>query len=335
MYNKRWFSIIIGSGLAVLLLVGLFTVMPVFAQGGGMMGNNGGGMMGSSGFGGMMGNEGNFGPGWMMGNTQGFTGTNRFGFGPGWMMQNSQDFSGTVPFGPGMMGMMGNFFTGDGGFSGMMGGFGGMMGGGMMVNPNNPFYTAPEPLTLDETSAVLNAYLADLNDSNLTYEDVMIFDNHAYAQIVEQDSGTGVMEVLIDPSTKVVYPEMGPNMMWNQKYGMMSGYGRYGMMGGMMGMMGGFNNGMMGNAFNFGSADNPAELTITPEQAVETAQSYLDTNFATAGLTADDHADPFYGYYTLHINQGGETVGMLSVNGFTGSVWPHTWHGQLLAMGGE
>lgn len=310
MLNNRWVSIVVGSALAVLLVVGLFTVMPAFAQGGGMMGG--------SGFGGMMGNGGNVGPGWMMGDTQSFTGTNRFSFGPGWMMQNGQNFGGTVPFGPGMMG-----------------GFGGMMGGGMMINPNNPFYVAPQPLTLDESSAILNAYLADLNDSNLTYGDVMIFDNHTYAQIVEQDSGTGVMEVLIDPTTKIVYPEMGPNMMWNQKYGMMSGFGGYGMMGGMMGMMGGFNNGMMGNNFSFGSADNLAELTVTPEQAVETAQGYLDSNFAGTGLTVDDHADPFYGYYTLHVNRDGETVGMLSVNGFTGAVWPHTWHGQLLAMGGE
>jgi hypothetical protein len=327
MFNNRWFSIAVGSGLAVLLLVGLFTVMPAFAQGGGMMGGSGsGGMMGDGGGfgpGGMMDNSGSFGPGWMMGDTQGFTGTNQFGFGSGMM-------------GGGMMGGMMN-----GMMSSMMGG--GMMGGGMMVNPNNPFYTAPQPLTLDETTATLDTYLTDLNDSNLAYEDVMIFDNHAYAQVIEQDSGTGVMEVLIDPTTQAVVPEMGPNMMWNQKYGMMSGFGGYGMMRGMMGMMGGTtngmmdgaNNGMMGGAFNFGTADSPAELTVTPEQAVETAQSYLDTNFATAGLTADDHADPFYGYYTLHVNRDGETVGMLSVNGFTGTVWPHTWHGQLLAMGAE
>ncbi len=124
-------------------------------------------------------------------------------------------------------------------------------------------------------------------------------------------------------------------MMWNQKYGMMSGYGRYGMMGGMMGMMGGFNNGMMGNGFNFGSADNPAEVTVTRDEAVTAAQTYLDTNFAAAGLTADSQADPFYGYYTLHVNRDGKTVGMLSVNGYTGAVWPHTWHGTLLAAGME
>ena len=121
-------------------------------------------------------------------------------------------------------------------------------------------------------------------------------------------------------------------MMWNQKYGMMSGFGRYGMMGGMMG---GFNNGMMGNRFNFGNTDSPAELTVTPEQAVTAAQSYLDTNFSDKALTADEPAAPFYGYYTLDISQDGKTVGMLSVNGYTGAVWPHTWHGKLLTMSEE
>ena len=52
--TKRWFSIVIGSGLAVLLLVGVLTIAPAFAQGGGMMGGSGGmgsgGMMGGSGF---------------------------------------------------------------------------------------------------------------------------------------------------------------------------------------------------------------------------------------------------------------------------------------------
>lgn len=278
--SKRWFLIAIGSTLAVLLLVGVLTIIPTLAQGpGGMMGGSGSG-------------NGGFGPGWMMGNTQGFTGTSQFG--PG--------------------GMMGNFFNGDGGFAGMM-------GGGMMVNPNNAFYTASTPLTLDEASAVLDAYLADLNDSNLTYKDIMIFDNHTYAQIVEKDSGTRVLEVLIDPTTKAVYPEMGPNMMWNQKYGMMSGYGRYGMMGGMMG--------------NSTGAVPPSEPTVTPEQAVTAAQTYLDTNFATAGLTANEHANPMSGYYTLDVNRDGQPVGMLSVNGYTGAVWPHTWHGKLLAMGAE
>ena len=57
----------------------------------------------------------------------------------------------------------------------------------------------------------------------------MIFDNNAYARITEKSTGIGAMELLVDPASLVVFPEYGPNMMWNLKYGMMSGAG---MMGG-------------------------------------------------------------------------------------------------------
>ena len=289
---KRWFAIALVSSLAILLLVGVLTIAPTFAQGpGGMMGGDG--MTG----GGMMG-----GPGWMMGQTQGLTGT--------------------TPFGPG--GMMGGMM------SQMMNGMTNGMMGGMMTNSNSPFFTA-QPLTLAEATNTLNAYLTDLNDSNLALGEVMIFDNHAYAQIVEKDSGIGVMEVLVDPTSKAVFPEMGPNMMWNLKYGMMSGFGGYGMMGMMMGGQAGFG-GMMGQT---DTADPSAEMTVTPEQAVEAAQTYLDTYFSEARLTVDTEADPFYGYYTLHVNKDGQTAGMLSVNGYTGQVFPHTWHGKLIEMSGE
>jgi hypothetical protein len=267
------------------------------------------------------------GSGGMMGNTQGFTGTTPFGpggmmGGPGGMMGNTQGFTGTTPFGPG--GMMGGMM------SGMMNGMMNSMMGGMMMNSNSPFFTA-KTLTLAEATETLNAYLVDLNDSNLKLDEVMIFDNHAYAEIIEQDSGIGVMEVLVDPTTKAVFPEMGPTMMWNLKYGMMSGFGGYGMMGMMMG--GGFGpNNMMGNS---GAVDISAEMPITPEKAVEAAQTYLDTYFKEANLTVEPKADPFYGYYTLHVNKDGQTAGMLSVNGYTGQVFPHTWHGKLLEMSGE
>ena len=45
-----------------------------------------------------------------------------------------------------------------------------------------------------------------------------------------------------------------------------------------------------------------------------------------------DEAEAFYGYYTLHILKNGQVEGMLSVNGYTGAVWYHTWHGPFLGM---
>jgi hypothetical protein len=43
-------------------------------------------------------------------------------------------------------------------------------------------------------------------------------------------------------------------------------------------------------------------------------------------------ADTFYGYYTIHVLRDGQVYGMLSVNGTTGQVWYHTWHGDFIAM---
>jgi hypothetical protein len=300
--SKRWFLPLIGSGLAVLLLVGLLVIGPAFAQGPG-------GMMGGGGYSGTM--PGGYGPGGMLGYNQTYTGTVPYGYGPG-MMGN----------GFGMMGMMGTGFGHD-----MMGSFG-----------SNALFGI-EPLSLDQAQTAVQDYLTRLDDADLAVGEVMVFDNHAYAQVVEQGSGIGAFEVLVDPVTLAVSPEPGPNMMWNSKYSPMTGFGGFGPMG-MMGMMGSFgfqgqNNmtvpgGMMGGTT---IPDLPSELPFSPADAVEAAQRYLDVYLP--GAQADEHADAFYGYYTLHLLRDGETVGMLSVNGYTGQVFLHTWHGDLVEMGGE
>ena len=73
-----------------------------------------------------------------------------------------------------------------------------------------------------------------------------------------------------------------------------------------------------------------ADMDINPEQAIASAQDYLDSNLP--GTEVENHADPFYGYYTLHVTRDGEVVGMLSVNGFSGDVFLHTWHGDFIEM---
>jgi len=40
------------------------------------------------------------------------------------------------------------------------------------------------------------------------------------------------------------------------------------------------------------------------------------------------------GYYTLHILEDSETIGMLSVNAYTGQVFHHHWHGDFIEMSG-
>ena len=47
------------------------------------------------------------------------------------------------------------------------------------------------PLTLEQAEAAVQDYLASLGDEDLSLGEIMIFDNHAYAQIVEADTGFG------------------------------------------------------------------------------------------------------------------------------------------------
>ncbi len=68
--------------------------------------------------------------------------------------------------------------------------------------------------------------------------------------------------------------------------------------------------------------DGNGEMPVNPEEAVELAQAYL--NRSSFGLSADEHADLFYGYYTIHTLRDGEVVGMVSVHGDFEQVFTHT-----------
>jgi len=277
--SKR-IKVTIGIGVAAVLLVAVFATA-AFAQGpggdfGGMMGSQGfGGMMGGQGFGGMMGSQGF---GGMMGG-QGFGGMmGGQGYGPG-MMGAGSTISGTTPANCPLF--------------------------GAATNPTNA-----QPITFDQAVAAAQQYLKSYNNADLALAEVMEFDNNFYAIVTEK--GTGAFELLVNRYTGAVYPEPGPNMMWNTKYGHMAG------LGGMMGRM-------MGDAWN----QQTGPLTVTVAQARATAQQWLDANQPGAKL-ADDETQ-FPGYYTMDFLKDGKTAGMLSVNGYTGQVWYHSWHGSFIS----
>src|SRR6266540_4710712 len=212
----------------------------------------------------------------------------------------------------------------------MMGGNGGMMNGSgsnMMGGSNgNTNFT---PLTVDQATAAAEKYLSNLNNSDLKLAEVMIFNNNAYIVVKESSTGLGAFELLVDSASQAAYPEHGPNMMWNLKY---SGLNHQYMMqngNGMMDMMNG-NNGMMsGNGWDSAiPAGVSAAMTVTPEQAIQDAQKYLDAKIS--GATAATDPTQFYGYYTLDYEKDGKVIGMLSVNGFSGQVFLHTWHGTFI-----
>jgi hypothetical protein len=199
----------------------------------------------------------------------------------------------------------------------MMGGYN-MMGGFNTTGSfekNDP--TNINPLTVDQAKQAIEGYLKNLNNSDLELKEIMVFNNNAYARIVEKSTGIGAMELLVDPTTLSVFPEYGPNMMWNQKYGHMGGYG---MMGGA-GMMGGYYN---------NSSSASTQMTVSAEQALQLAQQYLDQQYPGYKTAID--ADPFYGYYTIDIMKDNQPAGMLSVNGYSGQIFLHTWHGTFIEM---
>jgi hypothetical protein len=229
-------------------------------------------------------------------------------------------------YGPGMM-------SGSRTGYGMIGGQGGygMMGGAY----NNANVT---PLTLDESKVAAGNYLAALKNSDLKISEIMIFDNNAYVAVTEKSTGLGAFELLVDPVSRIAYPEHGPNVMWNLKYGGLNHQNmtlapalrsdasagvdsRAGMMG-SYGMMGG--NGW----YNTIPSNVTADMTVSPEKAIQAAQAYLDANLA--GTKAATDPIQFYGYYTLDFKNNGVVVGMLSVNGYSGQVFLHTWHGKFI-----
>jgi hypothetical protein len=193
----------------------------------------------------------------------------------------------------------------------------GMMGGGrgpgMMYNNQGwdddcsmvEGYTVPtlDQISIEDAQKAVERYTADW-DEGLEIAEMMEFEENFYAIVQEHDTGMGAMELLVDKTTGVVGPEMGPNMMWNARYGMHR-------RGGMMGVSGETN-------------------SISEDRAIEIAQTWLDKN--KPGVNAEEHADPFYGYYTIHTMRDGEIEGMLSVHGATGQVWYHTWHGDFVQM---
>ncbi len=200
-------------------------------------------------------------------------------------------------YGPGMMGRGG---PGNGSW-----GMGpGMMGGN--ASQGWGYTSGGTPLTLEQAVESARQYLASYANPDLVLTEVMEFSSNFYAEVAEQSTGVHAFEFLIDRFTGYAYPEPGPNMMWNTKYGHMGG------------MMGGWGTSQTG------------ALSVSPEQAQEIAQQWLDRYLP--GTSIAQEADAFYGYYTIHVMKGDQIYGMLSVNGYTGEVWYHTWHGDFINM---
>ena len=187
-----------------------------------------------------------------------------------------------------------------GGFRGMMGGYQYGYGNGYLA----PYANTSAPLNITSALTVANNYLASIGNADLAVKEVEEYTNNFYVQVKEKSTGTGAFELIVNKYTGLAYPEMGPNMMWNTKYGMM----RSGVLGGI-----------------FGAPTTATTVTVT--QAAAYAQQFLNAYFPN---TTTGDATTFYGYYTIEVLSNGSPYGMLSVNGYTGQVWFHNWHGTFI-----
>jgi hypothetical protein len=172
---------------------------------------------------------------------------------------------------------------------------GGSPAGGLFSGLGAP---TGQRITMDQAQHDLQTAVNQTGNADLRLDEILEFTGNFYAIVKEKSTGMGAFELLVDPSSGAVFPEYGPNMMWNAKYGMMGGWG-------------------------------PAQMTVSASQATEIAHRWLEQN--QPGSTTEA-PDTFYGYYTLHILKGGKITGMLSVNGASGQVWYHSWHGAFIRM---
>ena len=159
-------------------------------------------------------------------------------------------------------------------------------------------------ISMDKAQQSVQSFIDRTGDKDLTIDELMEFDQNFYALIKEKSTGIGAFELLVNKTTGTVGYEPGPDMMWNAKYGMMRGFG-----------------GMMG------SGSPSAAMTVTPDGAAQIAQGWLDQR---GGGYSAGTPDAFYGYYTFHFLKDGRIAGMLSVNGASGQVWFHSWHGNFI-----
>jgi hypothetical protein len=164
----------------------------------------------------------------------------------------------------------------------------------------SPVFSPFEPVeNIQEAKELADQYLTR-NYPLLDIEEIMEFSNNYYIIAKEADTGTAALELLIDRNTGRTALEPGPNMMWNTKYG------------------------------HHSRLTNPTTIMpIATDSAIISAQEWLNRNIP--GYRVEE-TTVFYGYYTMDLSEKDKIYGMLSVNGYSGEVWYHSWHGEFMTM---
>ncbi|MGA3111096.1 MAG: hypothetical protein ABSE15_03590 [Candidatus Bathyarchaeia archaeon] len=184
---------------------------------------------------------------------------------------------------------------------------------------------ATKGISVDQAVTAAQTYLTRMGYPNLGIKMMQEYSNTYYAQVVEQNNGTGAFELAVNKNTGVVTPMQGPILMWNTKYGT-TGTGMMGYLtttspssSGMMGGSGGMMTWLRGTP--------TTNMAVTMEQARTYARQYLDANYTGATV---GQVTTFYGYYTMQVMKNGNVFGIMGVYGNTGQVMYYSWCGSFM-----
>lgn len=155
---------------------------------------------------------------------------------------------------------------------------------------------AVTPLSHEEARRILDGYLTSLANDNYVVGEFEEYSHNFYASIIDRRTGQGVFELLIDRYSGATHLEP-QSMMWNSRYGMMGAY-------------------------------RAADMIINQQEALKIAQHFLETAYPGTNVS---EIVAYPGYYTIMTTLDGRHYGMLSVNGYSGEVWYHTWHGAFIS----
>jgi hypothetical protein len=190
----------------------------------------------------------------------------------------------------------------------MGGGMGsGMMGAGSMVSNmmsntiSDGFLDVLSPLTsADQARLAIEAFITSSN-SSLQISELWEYGT-VYKAELSDTTGAMAFDLVADKFTGVVMPEMGMSMMLNASYGK----GMY-------------------KTSAFGR-----KLTVTPAQATDNAQTFINNN--GLGYTLLGSAEAYPGYYKFHTTSGGAFGPDIMVDGYNGQIWMNTLYGLPIAQ---
>ncbi len=182
---------------------------------------------------------------------------------------------------------------GDGsGYGYGMGGVGGMISGMMENTVAYGYLDIFTPITTQQEAQTAIQGFIDLAYSDLAISELWEYGSVYRAELSDTD-GAKAFDLIADKLTGAVSPEMGMSMMLNASYGR-----------------------SLYRTTSFGTS-----LTLTPQQAKDAAQTFVDKN--ALGYTLDT-PEVYPGYYKFHTRTEAGFGADIMVNGYNGRIWMNT-----------